>query len=888
MSFNLTEKLNNLTHSQRTALYLFIAACGVVFLIMLGILFYLIKDLPDTKSLIEYRPKTITHVYSKDGEKIGEFYRERRTVVAIEQVPEHVLKSFLSAEDAGFWDHQGIDYIAILRCAIKNTFKGKMCGGSTITQQVAKTFFLSSERKITRKIKEAVLAKRIEDTLTKEEILHLYINQIYFGSGAYGLQSAAEKYFGKDVEELTLAEGALIAGLPKAPSRFSPYKNYPRAKIRQEWIIQRMMELGHITREVAEDGLNEKLNLLTKKMKTLWSGQYFTEHVRRYVAEAYGEELLYQGGLHIYTTMDVSMQKAGNRAVDKNLRAHDKRRGYRGPIKTIEDPEEVAKFLSKIDKDLENKPLEKAGIYKGIIVEVDEKNKNLVVHIGHNEGVITASHMKWAKKYIPEGSTEDHIWKVERNELLVEPITIFKVGEVIDVKIRVLPEVDDETPILLKLEQEPLAEASLIAMDSATGEVRAMVGGSSFGKTQFNRSVQALRQPGSAFKPIVYSAALDSGYTPATIIIDSPIVFEHTTEGIEPEPELDEDGNIIPREVLRDKDGKVITETEIKKFFWAPKNDGGRFYGPTTLRTALTKSRNIVTIKIANEIGVKKITANARALGITSPLNNDLSMAIGSSALTPMEITTAFAAISNLGTKTEPLYISKIVDRFGKILEESEPLFTQALSPQTAYITTSLLQGVVQSGTGWRARALGRPAGGKTGTTNGLNDAWFVGFIPGLTASAWMGYDEEKTLGKGEYGGRAAGPIWVDFMKEATKDLPIENFPIPEGVEFVKIDKETGKLPDDETYKKMLLNEELEPKDRKKVILFEVFKKGTAPTTFSGSNDPNYDDNQPLDLSISEGGIDNNSNSGLIADNPEDLDRSNNSSMDDQEMLDQL
>ncbi len=865
---------------------------------MVGFFLYLIKDLPDTKSLIEYRPKTITHVYSKDGDKIGEFYRERRTVIALDQVPDHVLKSFLSAEDSKFFEHSGIDYVGIVRAALYNIFRPGLQGASTITQQVAKTFFLSSERKYTRKIKEAVLAKRIEDTLTKEEILHLYINQIYFGSGAYGLQSAAEKYFGKDVEDLTLGEGALIAGLPKAPSRFSPYKNYPRAKIRQEWIIQRMMELGHITREVAEDALNEKLNLLMKEMKTLWSGRYFTEHIRRYVEEKYGEELLYQGGLHIYTTMDVSMQKAGNRAVDKNLRAHDKRRGYRGPLETLSDEDEVKDFLNQIDKELENKPLEKGKIYKGVIVEVDEKNKNLVVHIGHNEGVITASHMKWAKRYIPEGTTQEDIEKVERDQKLVEPITVFSVGDVIYTKIRVLPEIDDETPILLALDQEPLAEASLLSIDSATGEVRAMVGGSSFAKTQFNRPVQALRQPGSAFKPIVYSTALDNGFTTASIIIDSPIVFEHTTEGLDKdkptEPKLDENGNVIAKEVLLDKDGNVITEEEIKEFFWAPKNDGGRFYGPTTLRTGLTKSRNIVTIKIANEVGVKKITANARALGITSPLNDDLSMAIGSSAVTPLEMTVAFAAISNLGVRTEPLFITKIVDRYGNILEENEPLFSQALSPQTAYIMTSLLQGVVQSGTGWRAKALGRPTGGKTGTTNGLNDAWFIGFIPGLTTSAWMGYDEEKTLGFREYGGRAAGPIWVDYMKEVIKGMPIENFPIPEDIEFVKIDKDTGLLPDDETYRKIDENDRLEPKDRKKIIIFEVFKKGTAPTS---SKDLSDDDGEVQDLFMLEGGMDKESgiNSGLDADAPlpdesEDLPPGTLLPLldDDQQMLDQL
>ncbi|MDP2690739.1 MAG: penicillin-binding transpeptidase domain-containing protein, partial [Deltaproteobacteria bacterium] len=512
----------------------------------------------------------------------------------------------------------------------------------------------------------------------------------------------------------------------------------------------------------------------------------------RYIEEKYGEDMLYKGGLKVYTTLDVEMQKVANRAVDEGLREHDKRRGYRGPAARLKTVEEMESFRAGWDERLGDEPLEADSIYEGVVTAVDRKAGALRVDIGSRRGVISSRDLRWARLYNPTGGMDAAIQE--------EPLRLFNTGDVVEVMVKSLP-ADPREPVPLKLEQKPEAEAALMAMEPSTGAVKAMVGGSDFSKTQFNRSVQAYRQPGSAFKPVIYTAALDKGYTPATIVVDSPIVFDESADGAAASVQPSEEGMEQPE------------PDELQA--WRPRNYDEKFWGPTTVRDALRRSRNIVTIKILNDIGVKHAISYARLLGISSPLAKDLSLALGSSAVTLSELTTAFSTLANMGTRPDPMYITKIVDREGNVFEENRPFTRPVVAAQTAYIMTSLLQSVIENGTGIRARALGRPAAGKTGTTNNLNDAWFIGYVPGLTAGSWMGYDDEKPLGKKETGSRAALPIWLKFMKEATAAMPVENFQVPDGIEFARIDPKTGMTATPAT---------AEP-------IFEVFKTGTAPAS---------------------------------------------------------
>ncbi len=766
----------------RLAGYLAIVILATTLIVGVGFYVYFTRDLPSVSILSEYRPNLVTRVYSRDGEVVGEFYIERRIVVPLQRMPRHLVDAFIAAEDAKFFEHKGIDYLSILRALYKNLKSGRIVqGGSTITQQVARSFFLSPEKTLSRKVKEAILAHRIESRLTKEEILFLYLNQIYLGNGAYGVQAASEIYFGKDVGELTVAEAALLAGLPKAPSRYSPYTNPSLARMRQEFVIKRMLEEGFMNRRQADEALREKLVLKPRRPRNLWVGPYFTEYVRRYVEEKYGDSLLYKGGLRIYTTLDVGLQKIANRAVDTGMRAYDKRRGFRGAEKVLLTREEIAPFLKKVDDYMKRHPLEPGRTYKALVLGVDRKQRAIVVAIGtSHRGIIRYEDLRWAKLYNPTSDPDG-------GEIVTNPLHLFHPGDVIEVKVKAMPE-EDHMLVVCSLEQEPLVEAAFVVMDPRTGHVLAMVGGSDFSKTQFNRAIQSRRQPGSAFKPIIYAAALDRGFTPATVVVDSPLVFE----------EVEEEG---------------------KGLDWKPRNFEERFHGPTTIREALAKSRNVVTVKVLKRIGVDYVVSYARRLGIESTLSRDLSIALGSSGVSLLELVRAYATFANLGKRAEPLFVTRIEDRYGNVLEEHTPQAESTISPQTAYIITNLLQGVVERGTGWRAKALKRPVAGKTGTTNNLNDAWFIGYVPGLVAGVWVGYDDERPLGKNETGSRAAAPIWVRFMKEALKDVPPENFPIPDGVEFVKIDPQTGLLATAST----------------KEPVFEVFRVGTAPKKFSSS-----------------------------------------------------
>ena len=633
---------------------------------LFGVAFYLYfaHDLPSIETLKNYKPSTITRFYSEDGEIIDKFFIENREVISLERIPNHLVQAFISGEDARFFQHKGLDYIAILRALFKNIFSGEVVqGGSTITQQVVKSLLLSPERSFSRKIREAILAFKIEKYLSKDEILFLYLNQIYLGHGAYGVAAAAEDYFGKPVEELTLAESALLAGLPQAPSKHSPYNHPEQAKRRQTYVLHRMVEGGFISYGELMKALQTPLKLRSVRNPFIETVPHFVEYVRRYVEEKYGKEALYKNGLQVYTTIDTDCQRIAQEAVESGLKEIEKRQKYSS-----------------------------AGM----------------------------------------------------------PLTL---------------------------------EGALICLDLRTGYTKAVVGGRDFKRSQFNRATQARRQTGSAFKPIVYASALDKGYTPASIIVDSPIVF-----------------------VWGDKK-------------WRPKNFNEKFSGPTTLRNGLTHSINVVTVKIAQNIGTDYIQEYAKKLGISSPLHDNLSMALGSSSISLYELTKAYAVFANQGDSFSPIFIKKILDRDGNLLEENLPLFypkepsdeERILSPQTAYLMTHLLESVVQNGTGWRAKVLGRPVAGKTGTTDQFLDAWFIGYTPELITGVWVGFDDERTLGENETGARVASPIWVTLMSKILKGRPIKDFPIPEGIEFTKINPKTGQM------------------SLAKEAILECFKEGTGP-----------------------------------------------------------
>jgi len=592
-------------------------------------------DLPGIDTLKDYRPIIASSVYDENNKRIDDFFLEDRKIITLPEIPKAVKDAFIAAEDSRFYQHKGFDVQSIFRALFKNFEAGYIVqGGSTITQQVAKLIYLSPEKKYIRKIKEAILSYKIDKYLTKDEILSLYLNQIYLGHGTYGIESASFGYFGKSAKELTLPEAAMLAGMPKAPSTYSPFLYFERSKQRQAYVLSRMVEDKYITQEEMDRAVNVPLLLRDIKPKEKVAA-YFVEHVRRYVQEKYGADVLYKEGLSIYTTLNLEAQIAARDALEKGL------------------------------------------------AELEDREK------------------------------------YERG----------------------------------------LVQGAIYCMDVKTGAIRAMVGGRDFSKSEFNRATQSRRQAGSAFKPLIYTAAFDKGMTPSTRFIDSPIVIEDPSQ---------DDG------------------------LWKPKNFDDKFLGPITMRTALVQSRNIVTIKILQEIGVEYAASYAENMGITSPVGRNLSLALGSSGVTLQELVNAYGVLANAGKKVTPFFIKKIVDRTGNVFEETTVKSDQVIDARIAFMTSYVMRDVVESGTGRRVRGLGRPVAGKTGTTNDIRDAWFIGFTPSLIAGVWIGFDQETTLGKNEVGGRAAAPVWLYFMEKALQHSPVEAFPTPEGIVFVKVDPKTG------------------------------------------------------------------------------------------------
>ncbi len=766
-----------------------IALGGIVALV--GAYLYVNRTLPKVDTLADYRPPIVSRVFSDDGAVIAEFSRERRIVVPVSRMPRQLIEAFVSAEDSNFFQHQGIDLVSILRAALKNIRAGGIVqGGSTITQQVAKSLLLTPEKKFSRKFKEAILASRMERTLSKEGILHLYLNQIYLGHGAYGVQAAAENYFDKNIEDLSLAECAILAGLPQAPSRYSPYRHFERARERQKYVLGRMAAEGYISAEAAAEALAEEIVIRQRTNTHIRDAAYFTEQVRRYLEQTYGEERLYNDGLEVYTSMNLAMQLAAQQGVQENLHAHDRRQGYRGPEKVLAAEQAEAFWAAQQEAFAKKAPAAGAELEALLTGATPQA---LQVRFGDLSGEIPLKEIAWAgpPRVVKPGQ------EASGNALADE--TRLPVGSLLRVR---LEKAREDGGWTLSLQQQPLAQGALVAIDPHTGQVQAMVGGYDFLQSQFNRVIQARRLPGSAIKPIVYAAALDKGYTPATMILDTPLIYRETKESGE--------------------------ETE-----WKPKNYGKKFYGPTSFRSALTRSMNVITIKVLEDIGVGYAANYAKKLGITSPLARDLTLGLGSSAVTPLELATAYCVFANGGVRITPSYINRIVDRDGRILESTDPAdfpggpaedqrlvrlpAERVISPETAYLITNLMESVVRNGTGWRARELDRPAAGKTGTTNDLKDAWFAGFVPRLVAVSWVGYDQERPLGKKETGSQAAAPAWVDFMKTAVRDMPPHHFPVPDTIEFRTIDSATGLLA---------------PEDSPEAHV-EAFAPGTAPTRYA-------------------------------------------------------
>jgi penicillin-binding protein 1A len=757
----------------RAVAWLFLILMVVGVLAGAGLYFHLSRNLPKISTLADYRPPIITTVYSDDNRKIAEFCKERRIVVPLSKIPRMLVEAFVSAEDSRFYTHQGIDFISIFRAFFKNLEAGTIVqGGSTITQQVTKSFFLTPERSYTRKIKEAILAYRIDKAFSKDEVLYLYLNQIYLGHGTYGVEAASEDYFGKHVQDLNLAECAILAGLPQAPSRYSPFRHPKKAKQRQIYVLNRMVEEGYITNIQATEAINTPLDIKERKNWYIDEVPYYTEYIRRYVEKTYGADALYTGGLKIYTTVNIEMQKTAREEIEAGLRSLDKRQGYRGPIKHLA-ASEIDAYVNHLKTEADPRPPAPGDRTTGVVVAVDDKENEVRVQLGDGMGAIALADMRWARKPDPEVTL--------RQDPVRHPSEAFSVGDVIRVKVKAAADKDGLIP--LDLDQIPLVQGALMCIEAETGYVKTMVGGSDFSKNQFNRAIQSRRQPGSAFKPIIYAAAIDKGYTPASVIIDSPIVF-------------------------------TDSETNFK---WKPKNYEDKFHGPTLLRDALAHSRNIISIKLLRDIGIDYTINYARKLGITSPINRNLSIALGSSGLSLQELLTAYSVFANYGYLVSPIFITKIVDRDGNVLELNSSTRKKVIDKTTAYIITSMLESVVKSGTGWRVRALDRPVAGKTGTTNDLYDAWFIGYTPRYITGVWVGFDEEKSLGKGETGSRAASPIWLGYMKRVLADKPVRVFEVPDGVVFAKIDEKTGLLPIPESKK----------------TRFEVFKEGTQPTEYT-------------------------------------------------------
>jgi penicillin-binding protein 1A len=692
----------------------------IVFIAFLaGVGFALLREIPSIKDFEKLKNPDGTKVYANDGTLIGEFKIQKGIYVPLNLIPKTLIDAVIAVEDSRFWKHKGIDYIGIGRALITDILHMKLKeGGSTITQQLAKIMFLTPEKTLSRKIREAYLAIKLEKELSKEKILELYLNNVYFGHGAYGVEMASRIYFGKPVSELFLAESALLAGLIKAPNFYSPYNDLVRAKQRQKIVLERMEKEELITPQEKTKASSQVIHLSSLRISTE-NFNYFLEYVRKQLEENFDIDKIYKGNLRVYTTLNPRDQITAQKAVQEGLREVDKRIGWRGPIgkvslKTELDDKKVAFTPSPGD------------IARGVVLSVSP-NQAIVKSRGI-KGKLNLQDALWASKIIePSGTT-----KVIKNFKLTDILTP---GDIIWVRFKSVGK-----EILFSLEQEPEIEGSLVAIEPQTGYIIAMVGGYSFQRGEFNRAVNAKRQPGSSFKPFVYASAIEKGYTPEDTILDEPISYR----------------------------------TSLKE--WSPSNYDEEFWGEITLRRALAFSRNVPTVKLAENIGIDSVINISRRAGINSKMPADLTLALGSLSLSPLELTCAFAVFANGGKKIKPIAIKYVTDRSGKILLQNEPQLEDAIDVEVAQTVTEMLKDVVSYGTGTRAN-IGRTIAGKTGTSNEFRDAWFIGYTPQLVAGVWVGYDDmRKSLGHGEAGGRVSAPIWAQFMKEALSTRDFQDF----------------------------------------------------------------------------------------------------------------
>jgi len=701
---------------------------------LLGVFLAFESDLPQVTSLEDFQPNIITQVFASDGSVVGEFAIEKRVVVAFRDIPPVLRNAIVAVEDEDFWKHIGINPWRIPGAALANLRSGRYSQGfSTLTMQLTRLLFLTPEKTPERKIKEVILAFQIEKNFTKEEIFTLYCNQVYFGHGNYGVEAASRFLFGKPVKDLTLEEAALVAGIAQSPTRQSPIENPERAMQRRNHVLDRMADEKYVSREEA-DAAKLKPIALQKRRDPPSIAPHFLEEVRKYLEREYGSQRIYQGGLRVYTTLDPGAQRAAVRSLREGLRNVDRRaRGFVKPEASVLTPEGLLPEPLHLDE--WDWPFAAGDVVRGVVVASDRASA--VVQVGDYRGRLTAADVAWTRRT----SLAD----------------VLPRGAVAPFRVVALSDTGGRREARLQLEQEPKVEGALVALDVRTGAVRAMVGGYDFEHSKFNRATQALRQVGSAFKPIVYAAALETlGYTPATILVDSPLSF--------PNP----------------WDGSV----------WSPQNYDGAFMGPIPLRRAVEQSRNIPAVRTLQAVGLEKGIEYARRLGLAGELPPYLPIALGAGEATLVEMTAAFATFANQGLRMKPFLIERITDREGNVIEQTLPRATDALRADTAFILTSLLRGVAEHGTAARARRLRRPIAGKTGTTNDYTDAWFIGYEPSLAAGVWVGFDEKKdSLGPRADGGTIALPIWMDFWAAVTADRPIEEFPIPGNVVFVPVDE---------------------------------------------------------------------------------------------------
>ncbi len=718
---------------------------------VIAVLWAFSSNLPDYKFLKSYKPSVSSKVYSGEGELVKDFSTEKRIFIPYNAIPKKVVNSFLSAEDKNFFSHPGVDAKGVLRAVINNisniVASRRLEGASTITQQVAKNFLLTNEVSLNRKIKEAILAFRIERVLSKERILELYLNQIYLGEGAYGVASASLEYFDKSISELNYGEAALLAALPKAPSRYNPYKNIELAKFRRDLVLRNLLENNYINKNDYTYFFNKKILLKKRKKIFLEDARYYVEDIRKDIIERFGFEKVYKQGLNINTPINLSLQKIATESLREGLISYDKRKGWRGPLlnKKILDnwSEGLDKF--KLEKSI-NWNLAIIKRIKKFTLEIETENKK--------NGIIKYENISWTKK--------------EFNELV-------KIGDVVYV--------ENLKNNIFSLRQLPTVNGGIVVMDPFTGRVLALSGGFSFKKSEFNRATQASRQPGSAFKPFIYALALENGYTPSTLILDAPLVLEQGSD--------------------------------LK--MWKPENYGKKFYGPSTLRMGLEKSRNLMTVRIAQDLGVDKIVNFSKQLGIYDNPSELLSISLGSAETTLLKLTSAYSSFVNGGKLVKPIMIDRIQDSEGNtifnnekrkcincnqisILSKNYPEikdnFIQIFSPETAYQMTSILEGTVQNGTAKRLKDLNLDLGGKTGTTNGNTDTWFIGFTSKIAIGVYVGSDNPKSLGRYETGAKTALPIFKNFVKKAVKKEEARPFKVADNILMMVIDPITGKKAD--------------------------------------------------------------------------------------------